>query len=262
MIEPLRYSMVLGLLGAAFLALAAGTSSGGRPELAWAFAGVEGYCGVSLLALAVAYALQHRGVAVERGFQHPVWARGLDALLLPYRVLAWAVVAVARRVDPMEPMHAVGARIYVGRRPHASERARMAAAGVTSVVNLCLEFPVRGRVRHDPRVETVYLPMLDGTAPSSGQFETAVDWISRRHAEGHTVLIHCAQGRGRSVTVAAAALCRLGLAAGPDDALALIRAARPKAKPSRQQRSALARFVGAGPAPAECPPAPVTTSLS
>jgi protein-tyrosine phosphatase len=144
----------------------------------------------------------------------------------------------------MDLMHAVGGRLYVGRLPLPADHRRLAEAGVTSVLNLCAEFPRLSRLRADSGMSTAYVPVLDGAAPSRRQFEAAVAWIEARHAEGHSVLVHCAQGRGRSVTVAAAALCRLGLADGPDDALARIIAARPRARPSRRQRQALSRFLG------------------
>jgi diacylglycerol kinase (ATP) len=149
---------------------------------------------------------------------------------------------VLRRFDSMELLHPVGPRLYVGRLPSPSEHAKLTALGVTSVLNLCAEFPRRSRRFETSKLETAYLPVLDGTAPSDRQFRQAVEWIAARHGEGRSVLVHCAQGRGRSVTVAAAALCRLGLAADPDDALARILSVRTKAKPSRKQRQALARF--------------------
>lgn len=262
MLEPMRYAAFFGLLGVSFLLLAAQAVTGEPRPLAWGVAGLEGYCAVSLLTLAAAYALQHRGTAVENAFEHSAWRPWLDILLFPYRILAWVVAAALRRVDSMGPMHAVGTRLYVGRLPRPSDRQQLAEAGVTSVLNLCIEFPVRPRWRRDEGVETVYLPLLDGAAPSHRQFQEALDWIVRRHADGHTVLIHCAQGRGRSVTVAAAALCRLGLAAGPEDALAAIRSARPKAKPSRQQQNALARFVQAVQPAEDSPPPSRADSLS
>ena len=44
-------------------------------------------------------------------------------------------------------MHPVGTWLYVGRIPFPSERARLGAVGVTSVLNLCVEFPRPSRLR-------------------------------------------------------------------------------------------------------------------
>jgi protein-tyrosine phosphatase len=256
MIEPMRYSALFGILGVVLAISAVQLAAGGAAGAVWALVAAEAYLAVGLLALAVAYGLSHRGFPIEEAFQHPGWMRVWDLLLPPYRILARMGCLVLRRFDSMDPMHAVGTRLYVGRIPVRSERAKLEALGVTSVLNLCVEFPRRPGRRAATGLETAYLPVLDGAAPSPGQFRAAVEWIAARHGEGRSILVHCAQGRGRSVTVAAAALCRLGLAAGPDEALAQITAARPRAKPSRRQRIALSRFLnsdqplGANPMPA------------
>jgi len=91
-------------------------------------------------------------------------------------------------------------------------------------------------------VET-YVPILDASSPSDRQLREAIDWIVARRSENRTVLIHCAQGHGRSATVAAVALCRLGEASHFDEAIALVRSSRPKARPSKAQRLAAIRFL-------------------
>jgi hypothetical protein len=254
MFEPMRYAALFGLLGTTLGLAAAQTAAGGAAGVAWVLIGAEVYVALCLFTMAAAYGLNDRGISLEGAFGHRGWRRGLDLLLLPYRLLARLVFGLLRRLDPMDLMHPVGARLYVGRLPLPADHRRLSEAGVTSVLNLCAEFPRLSRLDRAAGLSTAYVPVLDGAAPSDRQFRGALDWISARYAEGHSILIHCAQGRGRSVTIAAAALCRLGLAAGPDEALAQITAARPRARPSRRQRAALARFL-AGPEPS---PQPIT----
>ncbi len=241
MIEPMRYALVFALLGVCLVVLAVQAAWEETAYVAWLIGGIEGYLAISMFTLALIYSLHEREVTLAAIWDHPVWRRLFDVLLFPYRILAWIVVGIARRFDSMELMNPVGTRLYVGRLPRPADGRRLAEAGVTSVLNLCIEFPV-GEDRNGQEWTTAYLPLLDGAAPSKNQFQTALDWIAHQHANGHTILIHCAQGRGRSVTVAAAALYRLGLARDPDDALAAITAARPKARPSSRQRYALKRF--------------------
>lgn len=246
MLEPSRYATLFGVTGAVLGATALATLAAASGPAAWAFVGVQLYSGISLLAVAASYTLNHLGVPTGQTFGHRAATPLVVALLLPYRVGADLVIRVLGRFDPMDLMNPVGTRLYVGRRPRRSDRERLARAGVTAVLNLCAEAPHCGRsgVRSTARPETAYLPVLDGAASSPGQFRAALDWISERHEQGHSILVHCAQGRGRSVAVAAAALCRLGLAVDLDDSLGRITSARPRARLSRRQRTALDRFLG------------------
>jgi hypothetical protein len=245
MLEPMRYAALFGALGAVLATLAAHSTAEGATAAAWLVAGAEGYAAICLLTMAIGYALNHWGIPLDGAFERLGWTWAIDVLLFPYAVLARLTLGLLRRCDSMEPFHPVGERLYVGRLPFREEHSRLSEVGVTSVLNLCAEFPRLSGLKSRPGLETAFVPILDGSAPSPRQFQAAVDWTSARHFEGHSVLVHCAQGRGRSVTIAAAALCRLGLAADSDEALAAIRAARPKANPSRIQRVALSRFLSA-----------------
>ncbi len=50
------------------------------------------------------------------------------------------------------------------------------------------------------------VPVLDVMVPEKDQLAEAVAWVEEQMADGRTVLVHCAKGRGRSAIVVAATL--------------------------------------------------------
>ena len=78
--------------------------------------------------------------------------------------------------------------------------------GITAVVDL------RQERTHEPSffaqhgIALRQYPVPETSAPGPAVLDDAVPWITARLAEGRTVLIHCAKGRGRSATVLAAYL--------------------------------------------------------
>ena len=82
------------------------------------------------------------------------------------------------------------------------------ALGITAVVDLRAErtadagfFEAHGIAFRQYRVPDV-------TVPAPEVLTDAVAWIDEQLADGRTVLVHCAKGRGRSATVVAAYLMR------------------------------------------------------
>jgi protein-tyrosine phosphatase len=125
----------------------------------------------------------------------------------------------------------------------------LAVGTVSSIALTVLSYPWAGpwkavasasgilMARTEPGIETAHVPILDGSPPSDYQFWEAAQWVERWRAEGQCVLVHCAQAHGTT-----AMLLRLGLAPDVEEALSMVKAARPLAKPSRQQKAALIRY--------------------
>ena len=73
-------------------------------------------------------------------------------------------------------------------------------------------------------------PITDRTAPTAGrqaEFDSLLDELLTDLAAGHRITIHCQAGLGRTGLLAASLLVRSGTS--PDDAIALVRSARPGA---------------------------------
>jgi hypothetical protein len=232
----MRHALALGILatGLVVAAVRQMTEAGG---LWWVLIVIELYLAASLFTLTAIYGLHYAGRPVEEAWMRP-GGRGLTAtLLFPYRALGRLTLRLSRE----KTISLVAPRLYIGRLPFSREYARLNGSGITAILNLCAEFPPLSSKQSGLIV--AHVPILDGTAPVERQFLDALDLLAEWYAEGQVILIHCAQGHGRSATIAAAALCHLDHAIDADRALALIRTARPGARPSRGQSEALVKFL-------------------
>lgn len=232
----MRFALAFGLLGGALLALAAWSTD---PWSLLALA--ETYLAVCFLSLAMIYGLREGGVGVEDPSLRPAWSFVVRVVLLPYLILGAAALYAARWFDKEGLLNPVAPGLFIGRLPFPFELSKLRTAGIGAVLNLCWEFPQLSGIDGEPGIKTARAPILDGSPPTDRQFQEAIQTVERWRAEGRRVLVHCAQGHGRTATITAAILIRLGLASDVDEALSMIAAARPLAKPSRRGRR---RFAG------------------
>lgn len=206
----------------------------------WAVA-LTAYVALSVAAVTVLYVRAARGTnpgPLLKGATRP-W---LQPLFLPFRAVAYAVTAFMRVLLAREGgLTEVTPGIFVGARPFAIERARLSKLEIAYVVDLCAELPTNTSVQRAP-FERLGVPTLDGCTPTDDEMARAVEWIAARYAPGRKVLIHCAFGRGRSATLAAATMVRLGLAHDADDAITQMRRAR-YVRVRGAQRAALERYI-------------------
>src|SRR5262249_38703632 len=110
--------------------------------------------------------------------------------------------------------------------------------GVTSVLDLTAEFSEAA-----PFLKAGYLnlPILDLTAPTRGQLDTAVRFISERIASG-VVYVHCKIGYSRTAAMVGAYLLASGQAHDVDDALDILRRTRPSIVVRPEAHAALADY--------------------
>ena len=105
---------------------------------------------------------------------------------------------------------------------------------VASVVDLTCEFTEP--VCHWKIDSYFCYPMLDASAPSSTEIRMLAEKILQMPKP---VLIHCAQGHGRTGLVASALLCVSGRAQSASDAIAMVQSVRPGIDLNVKQRSIL-----------------------
>jgi len=203
--DPQRWKLALiYLVGAGACAYAAIALGGVGLWLLWP--------ALSLLLVALNYA-----VLGAAGFQKRDDGRLSTAALwlyAPYLLGAWLNSRWWTRNAP-QPVWVID-EVWLGRVPGRGER-----DGYARVVDVSAELPLRSWRSGD-----VVRPMLDLVAPDAGQLRAVADDIeaSRRNGE---VLVCCALGYSRSAAAVAAWLLHSGRAATVDEAIAILRKARP-----------------------------------
>ena len=121
------------------------------------------------------------------------------------------------------PWDTVVPGVLIGRALNSAEAAEAVREGVTAVLDLTGELSEAA-----PFLERTYrnIQVLDLTAPTPEQLREAVAFITAE-AECGTVYVHCKIGYSRSAAVIGAYLLASGQAMTADEAVALLRRARP-----------------------------------
>ena len=236
----LRWTALLLLVDAAAFTIAVSFTQQG--VLALTLIGVAAaWAALSLLAVCGLYLDAARGGdpgPVLKGRRRP-W---LQPLFWPFRVVSYAVFAGARWWRRGDVINEVTPGLLLGARLFPREADALRARGVTAVIDLTSELPTAGVFARAP-FERYAVPTLDRAPPPPAVFDDAVAWVVAKITSGQSVYVHCAFGRGRSATLAAAVLVALGRAGGAAEAVARVAAARPSVHVKGEQLAALEAFV-------------------
>jgi protein tyrosine phosphatase (PTP) superfamily phosphohydrolase (DUF442 family) len=134
----------------------------------------------------------------------------------------------------------VTTELAVGGRVRPGDIARLAASGVTRVVDTRAEHRDDVAALESHGIRLLYLPTPDTHPLTVAQLRDGSAWINQQIAAGERVLVHCEHGVGRSVLLTAAALVAGGM--GAHEAIDLVRRRRWQAAPNHRQMVRLQEF--------------------
>lgn len=75
--------------------------------------------------------------------------------------------------------------------------------GITAVMNIRAERDDNLAFYNENKITHYHMKVWDIQVPTEEQLTAGAEWIDKQIANGRTVLIHCAKGRGRSATMLA-----------------------------------------------------------
>jgi hypothetical protein len=159
--------------------------------------------------------------------------------------LLWAADHAVRIVAgaPVRSVSQITPHLHVGGQYRRRGWPRLAARGVTAVVNLRIEHDDRDAGIAPPRY--LYLPTVDDEPPTLQDLRTGADFIAQEVARGGGVYVHCGAGVGRAPALAAAYLVSTGMS--PGQAWETIRRMRPFIRPNPAQVKQVERFAKGAP---------------
>lgn len=181
--------------------------------------------GLAMLFIGASYAFPRHFNIFRKTHGKLGWIRKL--LLFPYLVLQYGTWHILRRTSTEAPFVELVEGIWIGRRLLLTEY-----PPIKTLVDLTSELD-----EHIPYgANLLAFPVLDGAPVEPSRLRRMAREIAIAEKP---IYIHCAQGHGRTSMVAAAVLLEMGAAHQVVEALELIRAVRPGAKPNLVQRRAL-----------------------
>ncbi len=167
------------------------------------------------------------------------WFQWLKARTVFYPTLCWNML-LGRWLKVRNWWDEIDENIVIGALPFASDVEKLAALGISGVVNTCQEYagPVAEYDRFE--IQQLRVPTIDFTHPTLESIQRSVQFIADQVDAGGKVYVHCKAGRARSATVVVCWLIRQGMTR--EEAQKLLLEKRPHANPRIYQRPVVIQF--------------------
>jgi protein-tyrosine phosphatase len=202
-------------------------------SLTWPIGAFLLWPAISMGFVAFAYYKLGPGIYRKQNGKISLTARLVLAPVLVAQYLSWTYYR-ARST----PWNKVTPNVWIGARLHPAEAIEAVNLGVTAVLDLTSEL---SEIPALLKLNYLNIPTLDLAPLSSVQLEQAVEFITAHAATGK-VFVHCKAGYSRSAAAIAAYLLRSGHVSTVEQALTLIRGARPEIVIRPEVRHALHAF--------------------
>lgn len=168
--------------------------------------------------------------------------RVVRVILLPVLLGVAVYNVLARRADPSPPLQEIREGIWLGRRLLPTDRKLLQESGIRAILDTTAEFDALPPGLWPEDTRYMNIPVFDHDTPRASQMNRAIAWLRGQHGAGRPVLVHCALGQGRSVTVLLAFLKSLSPGKSYADLLSEVQGIRTSAKPNSHQMRMLERF--------------------
>lgn len=228
--------------GYLYLVLAALALSVWLTDAFWLWKVLLSWIGLSGLYFGIGYVTGWGEMMAKSRHGRLPWA--IKIALLPVLVGVVVYHRIAKRLDTAEPLHQIRPGLWLGRRLTLSEGELLRTHGINAILDVTAEFDAPCSDLLDKDIAYLNIPVFDRHRPRVGQIAAAVKWIARQRARDRQVLIHCALGQGRSVTVLLAYLLFSDSSADLRTLLKEVQGIRSVANPNALQLRALERFQG------------------
>lgn len=192
------------------------------------------WCVLSVIAVSLAYAFNWAKVFRKSsdGSIPPL----TRLLFMPFLFATTIYNAGKRLHDRAPPFQKIIDDLYVGARLTSADINHLKEQQIHAVLDVTAEFDGLGQFADEEHaVDYLNIPVLDHAVPTQSQLVHACRWIHEHRKHGHSVLVHCALGRGRSVLFAASYLIAIGEASDLDTAIDHIQGIRLTANLNKRQ---------------------------
>lgn len=201
------------------------------------------WVGGSLAAVSTAYVFKRPDIfRKKQDGSIPLYIRWL---FIPFLFGVQLYNTWARKNDSVPAIQKIDNNLYLACRLFPSDMAELHGNGIKAILDVTAEFDGLDWSATEENLHYLNVPVLDHQSPTSEQLVHAINWLNTQTRD-HSVVIHCALGRGRSVFVMAAYL----LSKHPEwdiaKALETIHGVRKTAGLNRKQLKELEKFHASG----------------